>query len=108
MKKLNRLNITFIGVSIILAFFAFKPAKQIVQTDYTKCDSAISWDVLKTRTHGQLLDRQDCLQGKIDVILKQKKEAQTLRDQKRGVVSVEEVKTEESPITQLNKSMGLK
>jgi len=109
MKKLNRLNITFIGLSIILAFFAFKPAKAVVQTDYTQCNSVISGEILKTRTPWQLLDRQDCLQGKIDELVIQKKEAQTLRDQKRGVVSTTtEVKTEETPITQLNKAMGLK
>lgn len=108
MKKLNRTNIIFISISIILAFFAFKPSKIAIQTDYTQCNSVISWEILKTWTPWQLLDRQDCIQRKIDELLVQKKEAQTLRDQKRWVVATDEVKkTEDTPITQLNKAMGL-
>ena len=106
-KKLNLPFIITLWIVIILIWIIVYPKKEYIPTDYTKCDSIVSWEALKSWTPWQLLDRQDCLQWKIDKLLEQKKEAQTLRDQKRGVVPAEVTKTKESPITQLNKAMGL-
>ena len=112
MENRKKFNLPFAITLFIACVFLgiiIYPKQDVQLNDFTKCDSVVSWETLKTWTPWQLLDRQDCLQRKIDDLLLQKKEAQTLRDQKRGVVSVptEEVKTEENPITQLNKAMGL-
>ena len=82
--------------------------------NYVDCWTALSWEKLVNLSPWQLFDRQLCYENKIKELEKQKNEVQDIRDSKTAslrwtddVQGQSTGKVAETPITQLNKAMGL-